>query len=285
MITCRPLFRRNRVAGQRLATAAVRVWLGRVCGALVGGLVAATPGFAQVAVTSRTTVEHVASAGETYRDAIGIHNTTDVVQVVRLAIADYTFDASGTSRFAAPPSHARSNAAWILLSQNEVSIAPGADVSVAYSVAVPAREPQPSGTYWSVVLIEPQHRAQVPSARAALAVVPVLRQAVQMATHIGATGEARLTFSAPVVNGQQLAIDVTDAGSRACRPSLRLEVYTSDGSLVTAQTSQRGLLYPTTSLRQKFELPPLAPGEYTVLLLADVGVDHVQGQKFQIVIR
>jgi hypothetical protein len=81
---------------------------------------------------------------------------------------------------------------------------------------------------------------------------------------------------------RSLTIDIKDVGTRGCRPALRLELYEQDGALAHAATVQRGLIYPGASIRQTFELPALAPGVYTVLLLADSGLDKVQGTRFQI---
>ena len=132
---------------------------------------------------------------------------------------------------------------------------------------------------------------------------------MQVATHIGTTGEPTLAFETPnllrrslgvelmpaglpglsqrvddsvLATDYTLALDIVHIGTRACRPTLRLEVYRADGTLAHSTSAQRGLLYPGTSVRQIFELPPLSPGDYTFLLLADVGADRVQGTKFQI---
>ena len=71
-------------------------------------------------------------------------------------------------------------------------------------------------------------------------------------------------------------------GTRASRPAVRVEIYQPDGRLAHSATAQRGLLYPGSSIRQIFKLPPLSTGDYVALLMADVGSDKVHGRKFQL---
>ena len=271
--------------------------------ALVFGLATAGSASAQIAVTSSTMVERTMLPGETYRDAITIHNGSKTTQAVSLTLADYRFSASGATEFDPPATQPRSNVSWVGLGHTSVSVPPHGDVAVNYTVTVPSSAPAPVGSYWSVVLVEAARTQSTPDK--GFAVVPALRYAIQIATHVGRSGEARLAFGEPhlvrtgltmAVNNvpgvrddawslgadSQLAIDITDAGTRACRPAVRVEVYQPGGRLVHAATAQRGLLYPGSSIRQVFGLPPLPSGDYVVLLLADVGTDQVQGTKFNL---
>ena len=273
---------------------AISIWLG-----------ATSAAHAQIAVTSPTIVEGTGEPGETYRDAIVIHNSSNSVQTVALSRADYRFDAEGLTEFTDPGSQPRSNSGWIALSQQSVSVLPHADVAVSYTVSIPSSPVTPVGTYWSVIFVEATRSTT--STSTSLSIVPTFRYAVQIATHVGKTGVPKLAFGEPhvmrtsfsvaLVNAsaplqtptestlpadRSLSIDITDAGTRACRPTLRLELYREDGSLAHAATVQRGLVYPGASIRQTFALPALPAGVYTVLLLADAGIDKVQGTKFQI---
>jgi hypothetical protein len=270
---------------------------------LIIGLATAGSASAQIAVTSPTMIERTMLPGEMYRDTITIHNSSKTIQAVSLSLADYRFDASGATEFDPPATQPRSNVPWIALSQKTVSVLPHGDIAVSYAVKVPESAPQPHGTYWSVVLVQAA-RSSAP-AESGFSVVPTMQYAIQVATHVGRSGEARLAFGEPHLvrtgltvavdpaarlrdeswalgSDAMLAIDVTHSGTRACRPAVRLEIYQPDGRLAHSATSQRGLLYPGSSIRQVFKLPPLAPGDYVVLLLADVGTDKVQGTKFQL---
>ena len=247
-------------------------------------LLGPVPGSAQITVTGRTLFEHQVSPGATYSDTMTIRNASSEVQVVRLSQTDYRFEAGASSQFPAAGAEARSNARWITLSQNEVSVPPHGEVGVSYTVVVP-RDAQPAleGSYWSVVLIEGEPPPPPPSAApGTINLLTRIRYAVQIVTHLGTTGEPRVTFGGFAVEDRNLLLDVAHVGTRACRPSLRLELYRDDGVLVNAQTVQRGLLYPSTSVRQAFALPELAHGSYTVLVLADLGTNAVHGAKYSL---
>lgn len=279
--------------------------LPRRCGlALILTLMTAAAARAQVAVISPTLVERSVRPGEVYQDSINIHNSSGVAQIVSLTLADYRFQADGETEFAAPNTLPRSNAAWIALSQPRLTVLPKQDVTVPYTVHVPA-DASTVGTYWSVVLVEAERAASGASVPSGFSVTPRLRYAVQLAMHAGASGEPLLVFGEPALSrtgftaqirtgdgaspmaaaasmDDFLTVDVGDAGTRGCRPTFRLEVYQADGTLVHSATVSRGLLYPGTSIRQRFGLPRLPAGDYLVLLLADVGRDAVQATKFQV---
>ena len=255
----------------------------RLAMAVAAALVTAQSASAQIVVASDLIVERVAVPGETYKAAITIRNTTDTAQVAVLSLSDYRFDAAGSNWFDPPGSNARSNAGWIALSQQAVSLPPRGTQAVSYTVAVPAGTAPPVGTYWSVVLIEADQRPAAAADPSTLVIVPRTRYAVQLATHVaGEARECRLAFGEPQVTSGELAIDITSAEIRACRPKLRLEVYDADGALRHTTTQRGAFLYPDTSARHRFDLPALAPGDYSFLLVADVGADALQGARFQV---
>jgi hypothetical protein len=240
---------------------------------------------AQIAVSSPTVVENQVVPGESYRGAIRIRNSSP--SETRRALiyqTDYLFAANGSNNYAQPGTLARSNATWLTIDVPEVELPPGGDAVVEYTVRVPRDSAALIGSYWSMVMIEdrPSLRSAAPPARS-VAVTTIMRYAVQVASHIAGTGAPRLTFSAPKMEDGMVSVDITNAGTLACRPALRLEVYGADGTVVATQSAQRGLLYPETSLRQAFALKQLAPGTYTALLVADVGGSELFGIRYQIV--
>lgn len=255
--------------------------------ALVLMVVLVTVHFAsgQITVTGAMHVERAAVPGETYQGAITIRNTSNTVQVATLSLADYRFAASGSSSFDAPGSHERSSTGWITLSQNAVSVPPMGTQVVGYTVAVPAGTSPTLGSYWSVVLVEGEDRKPVPADAGKFTITPKMRYAVQLVTHLGQTGECQLAFGDPHVKPGSMVVDITGSGTRACRPALKLEVYNSEGVLKQTATLRGSYLYPSTSVRQTFDLTALTPGAYNFVLLADVGVDKLQGVRFQVQVR
>jgi hypothetical protein len=253
----------------------------------------------QITVTGALLVERNVAPGETYQGEILLRNTTNTEQTATLTLADYRFTASGANSFDRPGVNARSNTPWISLSQQTVSLPPLGSQSVSYTVSVPTATPgsaapgagetgtpEPfAGSYWSVVLVEGEDRRTAPASSPAFTVSPKVRFAVQVVTHVGQGGECRLAFDNPRVQTGKVLIDVSALGTRACRPSLKLEVYDASGAIKHTATVRGPYLYPDTSTRQPFELVPLTPGVYSFQVLADVGADKLQGARFQVQVR
>ena len=262
-------------------------------------LVTVSSASGQITVTGALIVERAAAPGETYQGAITIRNASMTAQTATLSLADYHFDASGSTSFDAPGSRARSNTPWITLSQQAVLVPPQGIQVVGYTVTVPAASspdgmyllgapigaPPSAGTYWSVVLVEGEDRSAAPSDTSKFTITPKIRFAVQLVTHLGQSGECKLVFGNPRITGGTMAVDVAGQGTRACRPNLKLEVYNSEGVLQHTATLRGSYLYPDTSTRQSFTLAPLTPGTYSFLVLADVGADKLQGARFQVQVK
>ena len=78
------------------------------------------------------------------------------------------------------------------------------------------------------------------------------------------------------------AVNVHDDGERGYRPNIWIEVYDAEGKLAAKVSQQRGLLYPGTSLHQRFTLGALAPGSYKAIVFADTGDDAVFAAQYTI---
>jgi hypothetical protein len=246
---------------------------------------------AQLAVLTSLVEEKTANPGDRYTGRITVRNTSATPQSARIYQTDFRFAADGTSHTDDPGSSPRSNAPWVHPQMARVTIPPGAEVSVPYSVDVPQSDSL-RGTFWSMIMIEgAQTSADVAAAKAGTAsvgVASVMRYAVQVATHIGATGSRTVQFtdvgaSKNADGGTSLDLTVVDAGERGYRPVLWVEVYDSGGVLRAKGRQSRGLLYPGTSLRQHYDLGALAAGTYKVLVFADTGVEPVFAAQFNVV--
>ncbi len=243
---------------------------------------------AQIAVMSSTVEETHAAAGGKYTANIVIANPGKTPQSVRIYKTDYTFACDGTSDFGEPGTLPRSNAKWIALQAERVTIPAGGQVIVPYSVTVPALDSL-RGTYWSTVMVEgaTAEPAQGQAAKPAVAIGAVMRYAVQVATHIQATGTRTVRFAAPKLSRDSAGaalfdVDVHDDGERGYRPSLWIELYDAQGNLRAKAKQTRGLLYPGTSLHQQFNLGAIAPGTYKAIVFADTGDEVVSAAQYTV---
>jgi len=248
---------------------------------------AAVPLAAQIAVIGSTVEEHVSAPGDSYVGTIVVRNLTKQDQPVRIYQTDYTFFADGTSHFDDAGTIRRSNAKWVTPTVRSLLVPPSSEMTVSYTVKVPAADSL-VGTYWSAIMVEgaPTEAGRSSGGRPQVGVGAVMRYAVQVATHIKATGSRKVSFANTrfindsATKEQRFELEVQNVGERAYRPALWIEVYDEQGTLKANARQERGLLYPGTSLKQAFALGKLAPGTYRAVVFADSGEDAVFAAQF-----
>lgn len=249
------------------------------------------PAHAQIVVES-TIQEHHARVGESYTGTVRVRNSSAETQEAKVYLTDYQFFADGRTLFPPSGSTERSNARWIS-APARVVVPPGGEATVRYTVAVPGDSARPrTGTYWSTLMIEgitsesaESSRRSIKRARAEVGVRAATRYAVQVVTHLpGGERKAELSGSrvARAPGGHQLELDILNTGSMAYRLAFTLELYDAQGSLAGKLEQQRGLLFPGTSVRQRFTLPTLPSGDYKALLIADTGTEDVFGAQYRL---
>jgi hypothetical protein len=258
-----------------------------LCSTLVGLALLPVVAGAQIAVVGSTVEERVSAPGETYLGTIVVRNLTAQDQPVRIYQTDYLFFADGTSHFTDPGSAKKSNAGWITPTVRSLLVPPSSEMTVTYTVKVPPADSL-VGTYWSAIMVEgaPTEAGRSSGGRPQVGVGAVMRYAVQVATHIQATGSRKVAFAnskflTDTTTGvQSFELEVQNAGDRAYRPALWIEVYDDQGTLKANARQERGLLYPGTSLKQVFQLGKLGPGTYRAIVFADSGEDAVFASQY-----
>jgi hypothetical protein len=259
--------------------------------ALTASLFALTSLSAQVSVEGNTVREQRAQPGESYSGSFTVVNSSAEPQEAKLYQTDYLTSADGSNAYGPPGSSPRSNAAWIKITPSALVIPPRSSRQITFDVTVPAGQPL-SGSYWSMVMVEGVPRGSGESTLPAgstrkvqAAVVTRIRYAVQMITQIGAATKPVARFEAPAVQAaadgtKALQVDIANTGIRSFTPAFTLEVYAEDGTRVTSSAASREVLYPGTSLRQRFTLGTLHPGTYRALVTLDAGDDTVFGAQY-----
>ena len=241
---------------------------------------------AQIAVVGNAVDEHEAGPGQRYVSSITVRNLTSEPQPVRIYQTDYRFSADGTSNFDNAGTLARSNAGWVKPSASSITIPPSADVVLSYAVTVPAIDSL-RGTYWSAIMVEGQPRLPPQAGRGEIGLGAVFRYAVQVATHLPNAGSrrvrlARQGFLTDSTGARVLDMIVENTGERAYRPNLWIELYDSRGVMRKRIEQQRGLLYPGTSLKQRFSFGALPAGVYKALVFADTGDETVSAAQYKL---
>lgn len=237
---------------------------------------------AQVSVISSTLEERQAAPGERYTGTVRVRNTSGQPQQARIYQTDYRFLADGRTFYEQPGTAPRSNAGWVRFNPSQLTLAPGEEAAVTYTVAVPA-EGGVLGSYWSVLMVETVQPQPARTAQRGVGITPGIRYAVQVATHVG-QAQRRISLEGAHLTGEgagrALEVDVVNTGEQADRLELRVDLFDAEGAPAGRLTSSRGLVYPGTSIRQRFEFPALPAGTYRALLVVDTGSDDVFGAEY-----
>ena len=241
--------------------------------------------FAQVSVNSPLTIELEVLPGSRHTGTIVLENVGSVREEVRLYQTDYRSERPASFHYESPGGHARSNASWISVAPLRFSIPPGARYLVPYTIDIPA-DATLSGTFWSVLMIEPIPPASPESAAAApdqvaVGVVTLLRYAVRLVTHIGETGAVQPEVKAVSVelrNGvPTLLLALANEATRMLRLSVWAELYDASGRLAARREGSGGTLFPGSSIEWQIPLTDVPRGAYTTLVLLDAGENNVYG--------
>ena len=246
-------------------------------------------GQAAVRVASELTDVRVSRAGGSYEGSIVLHNTGTAPGEVKLYQTDYGFRADGSNEYGPPGQSARSNADWIQLASNQLRLDPGEVMTVGYRVRVPNRRDL-SGTYWSMVMIEPispsSREAAEPLPERTVRLKQIVRFGLQVITEIGDRGKSDLAFAnarlLEEADGRRFAVDAENRGQRWIRAQLWLELYTADGAPVGKFDGPKKRLFPGTSARFDVNLGDTPPGKYIALVVADGGGDNLFGANVEL---
>jgi len=212
--------------------------------------------------------------GELCRGVIKLVNVGEEALAVDVRQADYVFDADGSNRYPPAGSEERSNADWISLqpAEGRVTIAPDSTFNIAYTVRVPA-DAQLTGTYWSVVLLDPVPAPQGAHVAHGVRITHGIGYGVQLVTHIGDTGLRAVELQATSIThthaGANLLVDLVNTGERSLRPVVQAAVHLPSGEPVGTFHSGRRHIFPGCSVRYRLRLTGLERGAYLIALIVD----------------
>ena len=252
-------------------------------------LLGSQAGRAAISPDSPLTQVKTVTAGETYRGTIAIRNTGDTAAEVKIYQTDYRFWADGRDEFGPPGGLTRSNAKWIRLSQEQLSVLPHDRGRVDYEVNVPG-DAVLVGTYWSAIMIEEVTASEDHAPRRNEAQLrEVVRYALQVITEIGETGKGEIAFRDARLTkekgGRVFIVDIENTGERWLQTNVWLELRDGDGHPAGRFAGPRLRTFPGTSVRNRIDLSAASPGKYLALLVADGGHDDLFGAQIDLDLR
>ena len=230
--------------------------------------------------------------GEISEGEILLRNLSDSPQTVRLYQTDFLAYVGGSRLYPTPGSITRSNPSWIVVTPQQLVVAPKEVASVYYVVQAPMDEDL-AGTYWSMLMVEPVPEAALeppPEAEegtiALFRIAPMVRYGIRMATHIGQTGQRMMKFADKQLLVEEdkrvLQLDLENIGQRYLRLLVWVELYDEEGASVGRFEGGRRGMYPGCSTRFQMDLSQVTPGNYKALVVADNGDEYVFGARYDL---
>jgi len=242
---------------------------------------------AGIQVMGELTREMTLQPGDRIQGKILVQNRSEYTQQVSVFQTDYQFFANGVNDYGKPGTMARSNASWITFAPRLLTLSGNETLAIDYVVQVP-KEGSLTGTYWSILMVEPIPVAKLdpkPRSSGTVGINTVLRYAVQMVTHIGQTGERAMKFPGKQLlqeNGKKiLNIDAENTGERWLRPQIWAQIFNQDGTDCGRFSGQRLRIYPGCSARFQVDLSSLSKGNYSALVVGDNGDEYVFGARYE----
>lgn len=243
------------------------------------------PFFAESLLVSELSYKGKFSPGDFRRIKISLTNEKTVPEQVHFKLVDYACNAEGEHFFKKPHSFERSNASWIHLHTNQLTLKAKEKADYFFTVKVPS-DPLLQGSYWSVILIEPKDPVNtIKDQLMGFNLAIQLRFAYHLITTID-EGVAKLeviqTKLYPLQEEEKLGIDIKNTGTLFLNPKATLKLYNSAGVLEKTLISQKERLYPASSQRYFFQGMGLKGKKYTAFLLLDNEDKHLFGETFEL---
>lgn len=255
---------------------------------VIGLIFAVLPMSADVGVRGDLIHELELESGTTHSGSVTLENYSDRFVEVKLYQTDFRSESPETYFYEDPGSHGRSNANWIDVSPNRVTIASGETFAVSYVIRVPENI-ELEGTYWSVLMVEPIAADSPESVESdpnetTVGIRTVIRYGVKLVTNIGSTGTYEPSIEGAVIEYIDgvpvLGLDIRNTGTRLLKLEVAAELYSASGSLVARREGPLSHVYPGSSRRLKVPLADVEGGSYTALVVMDGGENNVFGASF-----
>lgn len=240
-----------------------------------------------------TRIISIVPGGE-HEGKIVIKNNSDLPEDIRITQSDYMFSAEGGGVFGKPGSESRSNALWIAVTPDHVTLSSQEKTSIAFRIKVPSKNTL-KGTYWSLINVDPIPEGTLEPFRKEttdqlrIGLQTVIGYGVQIITNVGDISGGSLQFSNPELILKDpdyiFMLNVGCTGDSMLIPDTWMDLYDSKGGHVKKVTGGAFFVYPGCSRTLKLPLGKLEKGLYKALLIADCGNDQVFGGQYELEIR
>lgn len=211
--------------------------------------------------------------GKVYKGKISIENAGQQIQDVKLFLQDITYQSNGSIQYSAPDTNSKTNAGWIQLNTNFISLKPKEKTEVFYEITVPAQI-NDAGSYWSVIIVEPVEKIKVNNEKQGINITSIVRYAIQIITDVDSeNAKPNLKFEEVKIEKEQekriLKIAISNDGTLYCKSTATIEIYNKKNGqkLETFSSLPMGLL-PQTSKSFHIDITKMPPEKYNAVIIA-----------------
>ncbi len=217
--------------------------------------------------------------GETATYSFVVGNDEDLVDDIRIYLADWDRDLEGNHRFYEPGTLPRSNTGWITVSPTHFTLRPGEQREVRFTITVP---PDVEGTYWGMIIVEGRPRPQEGEEGMVMA-VPRFGIKVYETPPGTARRDGRITYMERLgLNPLTILVEFENTGNAHLWVGGQVEIRDARGETIRTLPIGRFPVLPGAKRRVRAVDEgegPLPPGEYLALAVLDFGGPYlVAGQ-------
>lgn len=211
--------------------------------------------------------------GKNYKGKIVLENTGKETSQVKIYLQDVSYRADGTINYDAPSTEKkRSNAGWMQLSTNLLTLKPGEKTDFLYEMNVPDQLAA-KGSYWSVFIVEPVKDIK-PNDKAGVSITSVIRYAILVVADIySESAKVDLRFENVKIvkedNNRILKVAIANTGELFCKPVAFIDIYDKKTGQKKGRFTGTAMgLLPDNSKYFSINIESLSPGLYNAVLMA-----------------
>lgn len=210
--------------------------------------------------------------GKVYKGKITLENNGRESQSVKIYLQDLSYQANGIIQYLEPGTNKdRSNAGWIKLSSNQITLKAGEKTNFLYELQVPADVALP-GSHWSVIIVEPLKT--INPAEKGISINSVVRYAIQIIADLRSENAGTdLKFENAKVskegNTKILKVAIKNTGELFCKPITNIDIFDrKTGEKIGRFSSSPMGLLPNNSKTFTIDISKVAAGSYNSIIMA-----------------
>lgn len=219
------------------------------------------------------------TTGSVTAGEIALENTSATPQTVKIYLQDLSYNASGATFYCDPSGKPTSNAGWIKIQTQLVTLQANEKAVIPYEIHLPDSSLQ-KGSYWSTIMVEPTVDPGQGAAKAAITIQSVVRYAIQIITNYQ-TADLRPNIKFDSVSIKKTRdkryaqVAITNTGNLYIRPTTQLELYDPKSGEKTGTYSSLPMsILPGNAKTFQIDISNAPPGKYSAVLMATDSADN-----------